>query len=169
MKKILISLVIAMTTISGVVLADAVSDYQAAQMAFQQGDIANGIKYLTAAAKAGNAPAQYNLSVAYSNGDGVEVNMKTAISWLQKAAAQNYPPAQYDLALYYLSQKQPKKAAPLMKSLADQGDAASQFNYGMMLLRGDGVSKNQELGKQYIQNAANQEFPPAQQMLQQIK
>lgn len=141
---------------------------QKAMQAQAQGDMATGFKYLLEAAQQGDVVAQYNLSVAYSNGDGVAANETLAIDWLTKAANQGHFPAQYDLAIYYLSKKQPALAAPWMKKCADAGSAPAQFNYGKMLLKGDGVAKDVALGKRYIQQSAAQEFPPAQQLLPQL-
>lgn len=168
MKKMLIASAMALSILS-VSAQTAKTELQAAQSAYQAGDKSSAVAHLQKAADAGDAGAQYNLSVALGNGDGVAVNQQLALQYLQKSASAGYPPAQYDLALYYLSNKQPAKAAPYLKQLADKGDAASQFNYGMMLLRGDGVKANKKLGKSYIQKAAAQKFPPAQEVLPKLK
>lgn len=146
---------------------NAQAELQAAAQAHQRGDSVSAFNYLYQAAQKGDPVAAYNLSVAYGNGDGVAQDQAAALQWLQRAAQAGYPPAQYDLALYFLSTGRAQEAAPLMKALADNGDAAAQFNYGIMLTRGDGVKKNVATGKQYIQKAAAQGFPPAQQHLQQ--
>lgn len=144
----------------------AQAQLQAAAQAYQKGDVVSAFNHLYQAAQTGDPVAAYNLSVAYGNGDGTQIDQAAALRWLKQSAAAGYPPAQYDLALYYLSQGNPKEAAPLMKALAEKGDAAAQFNYGVMLTRGDGVKANAAKGKEYIQKAAAQGFPPAQQYLQ---
>lgn len=133
---------------------------QAAQAA-AQGDKVSAAKHLQTAANTGDAVAQFNLGVAYASGDGVTASEKKAIDLWQKAAAQGYPPAQYELALYYLNKKQASKAAPLLKNLADKGDAAAQYNYAMMLGKGDGVKANPQEAARYLSLAAAQGFPPA--------
>ncbi|MBP3195188.1 MAG: sel1 repeat family protein [Cardiobacteriaceae bacterium] len=140
---------------------DASSDLAQAAQAAAQGDKAQAAKHLQNAANKGDAVAQFNLGVAYASGDGVTANEKTAIDLWQKSAAQGYPAAQYELAIYYLDKKQASKAAPLLKSLADNGDPAAQYNYAMMLGKGDGVKKNDALALEYLQKSAAQGFPPA--------
>lgn len=146
---------------------NAQAELQAAAQAHQQGDAVKAFNHLNKAAQTGDPVAAYNLSVAYGNGDGTAVNQQAALQWLQQSAQAGYPPAQYDLAMYYLSTGQAQQAAPWMQALADSGDAAAQFNYGIMLMRGDGVAANAKNGKAYIQKAAAQGFPPALQYLQQ--
>jgi len=53
-------------------------------------------------AKQGNAEAQYNLGIAYYNGDGVAHNYEKAIEWWQKAAQQKDILAQYCLGVAYM-------------------------------------------------------------------
>ncbi|MBL1407007.1 MAG: sel1 repeat family protein [Rhizobiales bacterium] len=48
----------------------------------------------------------------------------------------------------------PAAAAAWDKKAADAGDPIGQFNYGLDLLRGHGVELNKELGKAYIDDAA---------------
>ena len=144
-------------------------EMQLAAAAYQKGDAKTAFKHLQNAANAGDAEGAYNLSVAYGNGDGVKASEKEALKWLKVAADRNHLPAQYELAVYYLSNRQAKNAAPILKKLADQGDAASQLNYGLMLINGDGVKKAPKQGKSYIQKAANQGFPPAQEVLQRLQ
>ena len=59
------------------------------------------IKELTAAAEAGDANAQRELGVAYSNGVGVEQDYAKAAELFLKAAEQGHAVAQYDLASMY--------------------------------------------------------------------
>lgn len=149
--------------------ANVPEEMKAAAEAYQRGEKELAVRHLQNAATAGDAIAQYNLSVAYSNGDGVAADIKTALLWLQKSAENGYQTAQYDLALYYLQQSNLKLAAQWMKRAAASGSAPAAFNYGMMLMRGDGVEKNIAEGKRYLQQAAAQKFPPALQVLSSLK
>ena len=54
-----------------------------------------------AAAKQGNAVAQYNLGVMYDNGMGVPENDAEAVKWYRKAADQGYAMAQSNLGVMY--------------------------------------------------------------------
>jgi hypothetical protein len=55
-----------------------------------------------------------------------------------------------------------KDAADIYKKAADMGFAAAQFNYAMILKDGNGVSKNAELSKEYLEMAVSQLYPFAQ-------
>ncbi|WP_171126811.1 MULTISPECIES: sel1 repeat family protein [unclassified Ruegeria] len=48
----------------------------------------------------------------------------------------------------------PDAAAAWDKRAADLGDPVGKFNYGLNLLRGHGVAKNPELGRAYVDEAA---------------
>ena len=48
----------------------------------------------------------------------------------------------------------PEKAAQWDRKAAELGDPIGQLNYGLDLLRGHGVARNDELGRQYIDKAA---------------
>ncbi len=48
-----------------------------------------------------DAPAQYNLGVAYAHGQGVTRNMAEAAKWYRLAAEGGYSPAQVNLAVMY--------------------------------------------------------------------
>ncbi|UJF24659.1 hypothetical protein L0B52_00515 [Suttonella sp. R2A3] len=142
------------------------SAMEQAQQAFQSGDKAAAIATWEAAANAGNAAAQHNLSVVYRTGDGVGANPDKAMGWLAKSAEQGYVPAVYDMGSFYLQQGDPAQAAPLMQAAAEQGYAPAQFNLGVMSVRGDGVQKNEAAGIQLIEAAAAQGFEPAVKALQ---
>jgi TPR repeat protein len=49
----------------------------------------------------------------------------------------------------------PVKAAAWDKKLADTGSSLGQFNYGLDILRGHGVTQDRALGKAYIDRAAS--------------
>ena len=53
-------------------------------------------------AEQGMVEAQYNLSVAYVTGDGVQTNWVEALKWGRKAADQGLPDAQNNLGAMYI-------------------------------------------------------------------
>ncbi|MEZ7694682.1 tetratricopeptide repeat protein [Neisseria sp. 27098_8_139] len=53
------------------------------------------------AAEQGLANAQYNLGVAYANGQGVHQDLVQAEQWYRKAAEQGFAEAQYNLGVMY--------------------------------------------------------------------
>ncbi|MDR0233403.1 MAG: sel1 repeat family protein, partial [Zoogloeaceae bacterium] len=56
---------------------------------------------LRLAAEGGDAKAQNNLGVAYTDGDGVEQNDAEAVKWYRKAAEQGYAKAEFNLGGMY--------------------------------------------------------------------
>ncbi len=52
-------------------------------------------------AKQGDADAQFNLGVAYFDGEGVEQDQREAVSWFRKAAEQGDADAQFRLGVAY--------------------------------------------------------------------
>lgn len=82
-----------------------------------------------------------------------------SVSELQKAAKAGQPAAQFYLATHYQQgktvQKDMKQAFTWFKAAADQGIAAAQLNVGRMLVEGTGTSKNESLGRSYLEKAAS--------------
>lgn len=56
-------------------------------------DLNKAAELFSVAAEAGNAKAQYALSVMYSTGAGKPLDAELSLQWLQRSAAQNYKPA----------------------------------------------------------------------------
>ncbi|MEJ2645257.1 MAG: tetratricopeptide repeat protein [Gammaproteobacteria bacterium] len=98
----------------------------------------------TQAAERGNSAAQFNLSVMYSKGLGVDKNDMRSMKWLRASAEQRYPPAEYALASRYAAgsgvTKNRKEALRLLQDAAKQG-----FILAQMLL-----GKSYESGYEYL-------------------
>lgn len=77
-------------------------DYHAALtlgMAYEVGrpvkqNCTEAARWITVAAAAGSAAAQYNLALRYRDGDGTAVNLEESQKWLRKAASRGYEKAQ---------------------------------------------------------------------------
>ena len=52
-------------------------------------------------AEKGNSDVQYNLGLIYSNGEGVDKDLKEAIYWFKKSASLNNVLAEYKLGYMY--------------------------------------------------------------------
>lgn len=63
---------------------------------------ADGIDQLLRAANQGNADAQYDLALAYSDGHGVPENINEAVKWYRRAAEQGNTSAEVILGTYYV-------------------------------------------------------------------
>ncbi len=65
----------------------------AALAAYQRGDYATALREWRALAEQGDAKAQFNLGIMYSNGQGVPQDYAEALQWYRKAAIQGHPKA----------------------------------------------------------------------------
>jgi uncharacterized protein len=59
------------------------------------------LKWFSRAAAQGDADAQNNLGVIFTQGDGIAVNYPEALKWFFKAATQGNAKAQYNLGVMY--------------------------------------------------------------------
>ncbi len=60
-------------------------------------DLAESARWCRLAAEQGDAASQYNLGMAYVQGEGVDKDPTQALAWLLKAASQHYVDAYYNL------------------------------------------------------------------------
>lgn len=129
-------------------------------------DHAAHLKTLRAAAKAGDAKAEYDLAYLYLRGAGVKRNEKTAANWYLKSAEQGYAPAQSALGTLYLRgtgvPKDEAQALVWVRKAADQGEALAQSDLGMMYLRGMAVPQDDVQAVIWLRKGAGQGAPAAQ-------
>ena len=109
----------------------------------------------------GRPNAQYELSMLYEHGLGVDQDPNKAWQLALKAAEGGSPAAQIYVGTKYYdpsddSGKDPAKAADWYEKAAAQGLADAQFSLGVMYLKGVGVSKDINRAAQLIHLAANQ-------------
>ena len=64
-------------------------------------DTSEAAKWCRKAAEQGHATAQFNLGVAYANGQGVSEDATEAVKWYRKAAEQGDADAQFNLGIMY--------------------------------------------------------------------
>lgn len=62
---------------------------------------AEALKWWRAAAEQGDTPAQFNIGVAYDNGQGVPRNQNEAAKWYRLAADKGHAQAQVNLGVLY--------------------------------------------------------------------
>ena len=77
------------------------ADYQKGLDAAQSGDFAIALREWISLSEQGDADAQFNLGVMYSNGTGVLQDYKTAVKWYKLDAEQGYADAQNNLGVMY--------------------------------------------------------------------
>ena len=82
----------------------------------------------------GDPIAQFNLSVAYSKGEGVTRNAETAARWLLEAAGNGFAPAQYNVGCYWRDKPDPdiESARAWFKRAAEQNFGPAQLNLGIL-------------------------------------
>jgi hypothetical protein len=85
-------------------------------------------------AKDGDPISQFNLSIAYSNGDGVSRDADKAAYWLLESAENGFAPAQYNTGCYWRDKSDPnhQEAYSWFKKAAEQNYGPAQFNLGIL-------------------------------------
>ena len=118
------------------------------------------------AAERGDAEAQYQLGIAYSNGEGVAKDLTKAFDWTRKAAEQGHAGAQFSLGDAYSNgegvAKDPTKAFDWYRKAAEQGHARAQANLGFSYHAGEGVAKDLTKAFDWTRKAAEQGYARAQ-------
>ena len=117
-------------------------------------------------AEKGDAIAQTNLGLIYTNGDSVPKDSSEAAKWYRKAADQGEADAQSALAYkYIMGDGVPKDSAEAVKwyrKAADQGNADARYNLGIMYANGVGVPKDSAEAVKWYHKAADQGNADAQ-------
>ena len=128
-------------------------------------DYAEAMHWYRKAAEQGNAIAQFNLGVMYSNGEGVRQDQTEAAKWYRLAAAQGNVSALCNLGVMYdgmdVGQDQ-TEAAKWYRLAAEQGNATAQFNLGLKYELGEGIPKNYTESVKWYRLAAEQGNAQAQ-------
>jgi tetratricopeptide (TPR) repeat protein len=76
---------------------DPVALNQMGSKCYNKGDYEGAFEYWTKSAELGDINAHYNLACSYSDGVGVEKDMKKSIYYLEEAAIGGHPEARYNL------------------------------------------------------------------------
>jgi TPR repeat protein len=117
-------------------------------------------------AESGDATAQYNLGVAYEQGEVVPLDYVEAAKWYRKAAEQGHADAQNNLGAYYfVGRGIPQdyvEAVKWYRKAAEQGHAVAQYNLGLSYHLGKGTPQDYAEAAKWYRNAAEQGHAPAQ-------
>lgn len=134
-------------------------------------DPVQGSRLMQRAAELGSADAQGFLGMMYINGNHVEQDFETGISWLKKASERGNQQATGALARYdrpeaynaaanmEFAKKEAadkEKVFRLMKHAAEGGLAASQSTLGFLYMNGYGVLPDYKTGMEWFRKAAEQ-------------
>jgi len=151
-----IVLVFAVAGMAGLTLiAEPVPDEIEPPVVEHQQDGSKSFEQCCQDADSGIPAAQYELSVRYALGSGVERDEAKAAEWCQKAAAE-YPDAQFELGYKYytgnqgVTQPDYAKALEWYKKAADSGYAEANYKIGVMYQYGEGVKQNDVKALEYF-------------------
>jgi TPR repeat protein len=129
-------------------------------------DDKKAVAYYLAAARGGNAKAQYALGYMYRSGRGVTPNYDVAAAWFGKAADQGNADAQNSLGVrYLLGQGTPKdytQATYWFQKAADKGNPYAANELGFMYAAGKGVTQDYPTAIEWYTKAADKGLPSAQ-------
>ncbi len=133
-------------------------------------DEAEGVKWLTLAAKKGLAPAQFFLGEACLKGLGCEVDFSGGVDWLDQAAAQGLADAEFVLGLCYLSggpgvNQAPARGLKWLVLAAEQGMGVAQQCAGECYSLGEGARPDPEEAAKWYARAAGEGLATAQNLL----
>jgi len=109
-------------------------------------------------AELGNAFAQYNIAMMYSNGESVYVDYQQAVYWFNKSSDQGFPPAQYRLGeMYYFEKgglpRDLDRATALFRKAADQDDPDAQMNLAMLYGTGESLAADSRQALFWLERA----------------
>jgi len=134
--------------------------------AYDRGDYVTAYGIWKPLAETGDAQAQNNLGVMYTNGQGVARNYAVAATLYRMAAEKGNPRAQYNLGIIYRDGQgvpQDYSTAVLwFRKAAEQGHAAAQTNLGAMYENGFGVARDNNVATIWYRLAAKQGYSQAQ-------
>ena len=116
------------------------------------------VQYLTRAAEAGAADAQYELAKLYEKGLGVGADPAKALELYQKSADQDFPDAVNDMGFIYYQcglglAADPAQALALFARAADLRQPEAMFNYASLIDEGQVAGKTPEDAAGYLYSA----------------
>jgi hypothetical protein len=100
------------------------------------------VQWFRRAAEQGSGPAQNNLGVLLSNGDGVRKNVEEALLWLKKAFRAGDSCAGQNIAITYRENGKLEAAVKWFRKSANRGDGDALIQLGIHYYWGRGIRKN---------------------------
>lgn len=137
-------------------------------------DPVEAVKWFQQAAEQDNAEAAYELGLAYLDGNGATRNLKMAKQWLERAAGQGLLRARVTLrdiardengnGIDALANLKNSATQPFFQA-ATSGDANAQYEFALMLFKGDPVPRDARQALYWMRRAAEQDNVNAQMYL----
>lgn len=120
----------------------------------------------------GYHPSQHYLAFIHANGEGTVQDYSKALK-LHEQIMDDYFPSKIQVAKMYRkgmgTKQNPGKAFELYKEMAEQNFANAQFILGQMYITGEGAEANEELGREWINRAAEQGHPEAMEFMEALE
>ncbi|OHT02245.1 hypothetical protein TRFO_30716 [Tritrichomonas foetus] len=127
-------------------------------------DKAEGVKYIKMAVDNNEPQALYTYGLCLLKGDGLMKDEERAIEIFEKLAVdENDMKSMKKCIKHFSSKNDMPRAMPFMKLAADCGDIHFMYKYGIELIRGKFVEKNEKLGHEYIKKSG---WPPPKDILE---
>ncbi|MCF8467344.1 MAG: ABC transporter substrate-binding protein [Sneathiella sp.] len=136
--------------------------FETGQELYEEGRFYEAFNIWQPLAMAGDAKAQFNLSVLYAQGRGIEPDTTRAEYWNNKALKAGYPPALHNHALTLLAAKENAAAIDLLHRAAGQAFVPSEYTLGQIYSYGIGVTEDPAQAFKYVDMAAKAGFAAAQ-------
>jgi TPR repeat protein len=129
-------------------------------------DYSKALYWLEKASEQGESDAQYAIGMMYARGDGCEEDIEKALYWFNQASDQGHIKAN-ELLNSKITPTEEAVATVLKvrQFLANEGDAESQFMFGVMYANGEGIEQDYKQACYWFQQSAAQGFADAQCLL----
>lgn len=123
------------------------------------------------AAQNGSPMAQYGLSLAYRQGNGVEQSYDEALHWCIKAAKGGFKEAQLELPITGIKgiEHSNEKAMEWLTNAAKDGFAYAQYHVGCGYRDGNGLMKSHNRAVIWLREAAKNGYEGAKETLTEIR
>ena len=112
------------------------------------------VTWFTKAADQGIADAELRLGHCYQLGNGVELNLDTAMEWYEKAAAKGHVNGQVNTGIVSYKKERYEDAVTWFTKAAEQHDADAERWLGHCYRFGNGVEQNFDTALEWYEKAA---------------
>ena len=123
----------------------------------------------------GNAYAQFQTALSYSEGYGVTANQEKAFEWLIKSANQDFTSAQNVMGYLYSEGSEEmnievdyEKAFEWHMKTAQKEDSLGEYSIGIFYLEGFGVEQNFKEAYRWFKKSLNHGYEEAEEMLEEL-
>lgn len=121
--------------------------------------MAASISETRVSAEIGDVESQYELGVAYADGNGAPQNYRVAFYWLLKAAIAEHGDAEYEVGELYKEglgvEQSNRLAVDWFTRSAERGNADAQHSLGLMYEDGLGVRTNPNRARELYKKACD--------------